>query len=260
MQNQFKDIYIKLFDSYSKDWSSEIELNFANLKDSELSINNFSFYTSVSAVFSSKIEGEPIELDSYIKHKRFGGHFLADYTKKIDDLYDAYQFAKTNPLNKKNLFEAHKKITKHILKKDFQGKIRKNMMYVLTNDGRIEYVAADPNNVKSELDSFLLELENIITQHLSFTEIFFYAALIHLIFVKIHPFEDGNGRTARLLEKWFLAEKLGEKSWLIQSEKMYYNKTTQYYANIRKLGLEYDTLDYGNALPFLLMLPESLKM
>ncbi len=41
-----------------------------------------------------KIEGEEIELDSYIKHKNFGIKFLADYTKKIDDLYNAYQFAK----------------------------------------------------------------------------------------------------------------------------------------------------------------------
>jgi len=31
----------------------------------------------------------------------------------------------------------------------------------------------------------------------------FFAALIHLVFVKIHPFDDGNGRAARLLEKWF---------------------------------------------------------
>jgi Fic family protein len=28
----------------------------------------------------------------------------------------------------------------------------------------------------------------------------------------------GNGRTARLLEKWFLAEKLGAKAWFVESE------------------------------------------
>ena len=31
-----------------------------------------------------------------------------------------------------------------------------------------------------------------------------------------------------------------------------------YYNNIRMLGLEYDFLDYKNALPFLLMLPNAL--
>jgi Fic family protein len=76
--------------------------------------------------------------------------------------------------------------------------------------------------------------------------------------VKIHPFDDGNGRCARLLEKWFLARKLGEKAWLIPSERHYYQHHQLYYRNIRALGLEYETLNYAQALPFLLMLPASL--
>ncbi len=50
-------------------------------------------------MYSSKIEGETIELDSYIKHKRFGIPFKPDYTRKIDDLYTAYQYAKTHVPN-----------------------------------------------------------------------------------------------------------------------------------------------------------------
>jgi len=60
-------------------------------------ILHFSFYTSVASVFSSKIEGADIQLDSY-KHKRFGIEFLPDYTRKIYDLYGAYDFAKTKKL------------------------------------------------------------------------------------------------------------------------------------------------------------------
>ncbi|MDR0681877.1 MAG: Fic family protein [Dysgonamonadaceae bacterium] len=67
--------------------------------------------------------------------------------------------------------------------------------------------------------------------------------------MKIHPFNDGNGRTAHLIEKWFLAEKLGEKAWFIQSERYYYDHHSSYYSNIRKLGMEYDELDYSKALP-----------
>jgi len=71
--------------------------------------------------------------------------------------------------------------------------------------------------------------------------------------VKIHPFQDGNGRTARLIEKWFLIEKIGEKATLVQSEKYYYKELNDYYANIRKIGLEYEDLDYSKSLDFLLM-------
>jgi Fic family protein len=80
-----------------------------------------------------------------------------------------------------------------------------------------------------------------------------------LVFVKIHPWNDGNGRSARLIEKWFVAQKLGEKAWFLQSEKMYYQHQQTYYTNIRLVGLEYKNLDFSHALPFLLMLPNAVK-
>jgi Fic family protein len=73
------------------------------------------------------------------------------------------------------------------------------------------------------------------------------------VFVKIHPFQDGNGRTARLMEKWFLIEKIGQKVISVQLEKNYYMKINEYYSNLRKLGLEYVELDYSKSLDFLLM-------
>ena len=40
------------------------------------------------------------------------------------------------------------------------------------------------------------------------------AAIVHYRFLDIHPFGDGNGRTGRLLEKWFLAQMLAKKPGL----------------------------------------------
>jgi Fic family protein len=236
-----------------------LQTDFDTLKDAEISNDSFSFYTSVSSVFSSKIEGEEIDLDNYIKHKKFGIEFLPDYTKKIDDLYNAYTFAKSNELNKANIGITHELLSKHIVAKHHQGKLRTQNMYVTTQDGNIEYVAATPFEVAAEMEKLDGDITLLLKQELSIFETFFFAAMIHLVFVKIHPWNDGNGRCARLLEKWFLARKLGDKAWLIQSEKNYYLHHQTYYNNIRAIGLEYAELDYSKALPFLMMLPQSLK-
>lgn len=243
---------------YLQELPKGIDSIFNTLKDAELSTPNFSFYTSVASVFSSKIEGETIELDSYIKHKRDGISFQPDYTKKIDDLYEAYQFAQSNLLNEENVKQAHKLLSKHIVADVWQGKYRTQNMYVATDDGRIEYVAVQPQAISIEIRKFYTDIKYLLDKSMSTAEAFFYASMIHLVFVKIHPWNDGNGRSARLFEKWFLAEKLGPKAWFIQSEKMYYQNHQLYYKNIRALGLEYENLDYDQALPFLFMLPKTL--
>jgi Fic family protein len=235
-----------------------LSTSFDQLKDAPLSTDDFSFYTSVASVYSSKIEGETIELDSYIKHKRFHIEFQPDYTRKIDDLYQAYQFASENKPGKETIAEMHRLLARHIVSTNWLGRFRNQNMFVTTKDGRIEYVAASPFEVSSEMDKLYADLEVLLQTELTVLESFFFASMIHLVFVKIHPWNDGNGRSARLLEKWFLAQKLGYKAWFVQSEKYYYTQHDGYYNNIRVLGLEYPSLDYTKALPFLLMLPKSL--
>lgn len=248
-----------LLQKYLEQVPRHLEGFFNKLEEADISTNTFSFYTSVASVFSSKIEGEEIELDSYIKHKKFGVEFKPDYTKKVDDLYDAYLFTRSAYLCKENIIETHKLLSRHLLAARQQGRIRTQNMYVTTPDGKIEYVAATPFEVEGEMEKFYSDLEVLMARQLGFYEVFFFASCIHLVFVKIHPWNDGNGRCARLLEKWFLAQKLGEKAWFVQSEKHYYQQHQTYYNNIRALGFEYPELDYSKALPFLLMLPESLK-
>ena len=252
-----KIIPVDLLENFHREISGDVETAFEKLHDSHLSQTSFSFYTSVSAVFSSKIEGENIEFDSFIKHKRFGAHFQPDYTRKTDDLYDAYLFAQQNKLTASSIEKSHALLTKHILQSQQRG--RTSNMFVTATDGNIEYVAAAPDLLKEEMDKLYSDIKTLLSLDLSFKEVLFFAAMIHLVFVKIHPFEDGNGRTSRLLEKWFVAEKLGAKAWFIQSEKYYYTYHQTYYNNIRKLGLEYPDLDYTKALEFLLMLPKSVN-
>ena len=224
-----------------------------NAEKFDLPVDYFQFYKSVSSVYSSKIEGEDIDFDSYFKHKFLNVKFKPDYTRKADDLYAAYDFIDNQKLILKNVQKAHAILCSKLLHRSQQGLIRTNPMFVINSDDKIEYVASDPGIVKGELEKLFNDIDLLLKTDLNDHEIFYYAALIHLVFVKIHPFQDGNGRTARLLEKWFLIEKIGKKATAIQLEKNYYTNLKDYYLNIKKPGLEYEKLDYNKSLDFLLM-------
>jgi Fic family protein len=103
------------------------------------------------------------------------------------------------------------------------------------------------------------DIETLLNHSLSLKHTLYYAAYIHFIFAKIHPFADGNCRVARLLEKWFLAEYLGLVVWSIPTEKYYYDNRQTYYT-VLNAGIDYyDTLkQLDRILPFLTMLPKAV--
>ena len=227
--------------------------------EEQIPFDYFSFYTSVSSVYSSKIEGGNIEADSYIKHKFLNVRYEPDYTKKTDDLFEAYEFSQDKKLNKKNVLKAHEILSQNLLSITQRGILRTNPMFVLNEDDRIEYVACEPGKVKSEWTQLFNDVKKLRKSDLSMIEIFYYASFIHLVFLKIHPLQDGNGRTARLIEKWFLREKIGNKAISIELEKNYYSNQPMYYDNIRAIGLDYEELEYQKGLEFLLMTINSLR-
>jgi Fic family protein len=239
---------------------NETPINKLNrIKKAELPVDYFQFYKSVSSVYSSKIEGEEIDFDSFFKHKFMNVQFKADYTKKADDLFAAYDFIDSNALTLENVKKAHSILSANLLPQSQQGRIRTNPMFVINSNDQIEYVAASPDSLNRELEKLFHDIETLQSMNLNSFEVFYYAPFIHLVFVKIHPFQDGNGRIARLIEKWFLLEKLGEKANAIQLEKNYYRKLNDYYNNLKKLGLEYEELNYKKSLDFLMMTVQSLN-
>ncbi len=256
---EFKILTSELLDQYRKALAESPLEKLAKIKKFDVPVDYFQFYKSVSSVYSSRIEGEDIEFDSFFKHKFLNVRFKPDYTRKADDLYEAYDFIDENEINLKNIRKAHSILTSNILPESQQGLIRTNPMFVINSDDRIEYVAAEPSIVKQETEKLFDDVSLLLPEKLDSFEIFYYAALIHLVFVKIHPFQDGNGRTARLLEKWFLLQKLGPKAAAVQLEKNYFKNINEYYRNLRKPGLEYHELDYKKSLDFLLMTANGIE-
>jgi Fic family protein len=259
LEQELQIIPTSLLEDYLQQLPQGLQQAFDELHDAEISTDAFSFYTSVSAMASSKIEGEPMEIDSYVKHKMLNIEYMEDLVQKPNDLYNAYLFAQKNELSQKNFLQAHKLITAHLLPLAKRGKLRTGNMVVMKHQTfRIQFEAALATEVKSLCALLWKDIEALKKQELNLEGTLFFASLIHLVFVNIHPFEDGNGRAGRLLEKWFISQMLGEKAWYIQSELNYYRNINNYYKNLNRLGVFYEQLDYSKALPFLLMLPQSL--
>ena len=259
MPEELEIIPTELFNEFDQDVDFDPIEALTKKLEENLPVDYFQFYNSVSSVYSSKIEGENIDYDSYFKHKFLSVKYQPDYTKKADDLFNAYEFIQKNRLSEENVIKAHGILCKHLLPKSQRGRIRNNPMFVINEEDRIEYVAAQPSIVKREWEKLFNDISILSGAELTPKETFYYAAMIHLVFVKIHPMQDGNGRTARLMEKWFLQEKLGEKATSIELEKNYYISRKDYYKNIRKIGLDYESLDYAKSLDFCLMTINSLK-
>ena len=220
--------------------------------------SNFDYLTKTSAVYSSNIEGNSIDLNSYMNYELNKAKFKqGKEIEEIEQLIKAYEFAQINQLNEKNLLKSHEILSKPLLIKSKRGKYRIEPVGVFGKSG-IAYLAVEPDFVGEYMKIFFAELNILLKEDLTQEEVFYFASLVHLRFVHIHPFRDGNGRAARLLEKWFISEKLGKSFWQIPSEEYYKNNQQKYYDTIN-LGVNFYELNDDKCLPFLEMLPNCLK-
>ncbi len=157
---------------YFERWRSLLEMDiqteFANLEQLPLEPHSFTFYTSVSVMSSSKIEGEQLEIDSYVKHKMLNIEYLPELTEKPNDLFTAYLFAKENKLNQNNFLQAHALISAHLLPETQRGAVRKTEMLVMEHKtGRIQYEAAPAALVQKLHNRLWNEINELLQQQLS---------------------------------------------------------------------------------------------
>ncbi len=248
-----KEFKKKYFSKYLEEiWDLKEKLRVFEEKTKTL---NFDFLKINSSVFSSKIEWNSLDLNSFSN---------LDFNKKtnkekkeIDDLILAYDFAYANNLSEKNFLKAHKIATKSFLIEANSWKYRREKVWVFSKNWLV-YMALEPEKVNQEMKKFFSEIKDLLNEELSIEEIFFYSSFIHLRLAHIHPFFDWNWRMARLIEKWFLAQKLSKDFWKIQSEEYYFKNRELYYKNIN-LWVNFYELDYSKSINFLKMLVDSLS-
>ncbi len=219
---------------------------------------NFEYLTKASAVYSSNIEGNSIDLNSFMNYELSKEKFKpGKEIEEIENLVKAYEFAQHNELNESTFLACHKILSITHLIKSKRGKYRTEQVGVFGKSG-LTYLATEPEFVEREMKQLFSDISKLVKETLTIPEVFYFASLIHLVFVHIHPFRDGNGRVARLLEKWFITEKLGKEYWKLPSEEYYKTHQEEYYKTLN-LGVNYYELNYDNSLGFLSMLPKCLK-
>ena len=247
-----KKYYKEYLNQIGKEIPSLIkQYNFTQNEDS-------SYLTKVSAVYSSNIEGNTVDLNSFMNYELNKHKFKpTKEIEEIENLIAGYELAQKSELTENKALEVHKILSETLLIKSKRGKYRKESVGVFDKSGLV-YLAVEPEFVEKEMKLFFNDIADLLSKTLSEQEVFYHASLIHLKFVHVHPFMAGNGRMARLIEKWFIAQNLGEEFWNIASEEYYKNHQKKYYEAIN-IGVNFYELDYDKCLNFLKLLPNSLK-
>ncbi len=95
-------------------------------------------------------------------------------------MFLAYQSILQNKLTFNNLQKAHAILSANLLPKSQQGAIRTNPMFVINSDDRIEYTAAEPSKLKSELEKLFEDIKFL--QAAGIDDFFIF------LFRRLHPF------------------------------------------------------------------------
>ncbi len=152
---------------------------------------------------STAIEGNPLTLEEVSKlaqgrkvtATRKAKQEVLNYLSVLENI-DKYQ--KDKKITEFHILKLHKDITKGTLENpEWEGSYRKIQVYVGNRiTGEVIFMPPPPEKVPSLMKEFIewLNSEESFNLHPVLV-----AGISHYEFVRIHPFVDGNGRTARAL-------------------------------------------------------------
>lgn len=106
-------------------------------------------------------------------------------------------FVKSLSMNNKRIKELHQFVTRDTDFKDYRtNEVR--VSAINKDKEEIFWYGANPEEINKFMNDFLKIYHNHSLSILDQNP-FIKSALLHLLFVRIHPFSDGNGRTARII-------------------------------------------------------------
>lgn len=157
---------------------------------------------------STSIEGNPLSANqvrevvtSYriLTREQYAEREVKNYKSALD--YIDQRRSGEHEITMDDALKLHRLITEGLIAANKSGHFRKNPVYIENERHEVLYTAVEPEKVKAEVEALLRWVsENQIALHPAIV-----SGIIHLQFVAIHPFADGNGRTARALTMLYLA-------------------------------------------------------
>ncbi len=138
------------------------------------------------------ISGKPLK-----DHEEVVGH-----AKAIDFVYDLIR--RESDLTEKDLFDLHKAVQTErifdVYKPVGAWKVEPNSTVVVSGDTQTIFEYASPKDVPELMQSWLSLFQKTCKENAANREAALSAYVhLHVSFVRIHPFWDGNGRMARLI-------------------------------------------------------------
>jgi Fic family protein len=205
----------------------------SNIPVSSSLINNLQRQSLLkSSLFSAKIEGNSLSLNDLDSL----GNLPPDLRERleIENVISAFNFVRENPskiLSLDYILDLHKIVMKGLVPD--VGVTRKEPSAIFNQSGFPVYIPPPPSEINNLLGK-LLNYVNSEDTDAGAENILIKAALAHIIFEKIHPFLDGNGRVGRLLYQILLSKGDYHFNWLLSLEEEINNKKEEYYVYLDK--------------------------
>lgn len=206
---------------------------------------------SSEGIESSKIEGEILDRESLqssikqhfgIQPRKKEHNKESQMAKLLCDVYESF----AEPLTHGMLWRWHSELFKDQSHVVDSGKYRTHAepMQIVSNrydSTKVFFEAPPSKKVHAEMTNFITWFNGSETE-----PILVRAAIAHVYFESIHPFEDGNGRIGRILVEKVLSQGI-ERPILIAVSKILEKRRKEYYAALERCN---HTLEVNHWLEF----------
>ncbi len=206
-----------------------------------------------STYTSTSIEGNPLPLTEVKRLLKTQPAHVRQSEREVLNYNQTLKMLNQQPdaqITSEQILSIHQGVVDGLLPPEHSGRWR--LEPVVIHDPRssdVVYLPPDHQDVPGLMEA----LTHFVQRQIDHLDPLILAGLFHKQFVVIHPFVDGNGRTARLATKQLLAG-LGINLFSLLSFENYYNQNvTRYFKRVGAYGNYYElaaTLDFTSWLEY----------